>query len=98
VANGRAARPYLVSARFLFDRLAERYVAAALTRPGRAWRRCQVQQSAYTRAFDHAACYLQRLDEDPESSHYLPELFLRSGALPLFNLRIPVTHRAPTAD
>ncbi|MFF8786897.1 hypothetical protein [Streptomyces sp. NPDC015125] len=92
------ARPHLAAARFLFNRVADRYIAAARTRPGRAWRRRQVARSRYTHAFDTAAWHLQQLEDlSSEGPFHLPELFQHFGALPLIAQRVPVSHRAQAA-
>ncbi|WP_274036621.1 hypothetical protein [Streptomyces sp. MMBL 11-1] len=97
-ATGRAARPQLVGLRFLFARQAERYVAGARTRAGRAWRRRQVARSSFAKALAEAETYLTLLGQDQEGPHFLPELLKpRSGPLPVRERRAPGRHRAATA-
>ncbi|MEV6421831.1 hypothetical protein [Streptomyces sp. NPDC051662] len=96
--TGRDARAQLVAARFLFNRQAERYIAAARTRVGRAWRRRQVTRSSFTKALDDAAAYLTRLERDHEGPFFLPQLFVRSSSgLPVRGHRAPGRHRAAAA-
>ncbi|MFG3429659.1 hypothetical protein [Streptomyces californicus] len=96
-ATGRAARPQLVALRFLFARQAERYVAGARTRAGRAWRRRQVARSSFAREIAEAETYLTLLVRDEEGPYVLPGLFKRSGApLPVRVRRAPGRHRAAT--
>ncbi|MER0477012.1 hypothetical protein ABR737_01335 [Streptomyces sp. Edi2] len=92
----RAARPHLAGARFLYQRIADRYVADAWTGLGRMWRRRQVRRSAYTQAFEEAQWYLNRREREWEGPFVLPPLFLRHpGEFPL--LERLGRHRAPAA-
>ncbi|MET8605785.1 MULTISPECIES: hypothetical protein [Streptomyces] len=97
-ATGRVARRQLVGLRFLLARQAERYVAGARTRAGRAWRRRQVARSSFAQALEEAETYLTLLVRGQEGPYFLPELFThRSGHLPVRERRAGGRHRAAAA-
>ncbi|AWN32612.1 ATP-binding protein [Streptomyces sp. NEAU-S7GS2] len=80
--GGRIAVQHLRAGRMLLQPILDRYVAAARTPVGRAWRRRLVDRSLYVKAFEEALDYATGRAEGGPGTNW-PTLWSRDGRLPL---------------